>query len=717
MIQKIPGQENAVALIVDDDRSMRMAMRAALTKHGFEVKEAENGRHGIEMFEAHQPDLILLDVMMPEIDGFEVCSTIRQKTGGEHIQIVMVTGLNDTESTERAFNAGADGFIAKPINWVMLGQRCKYMLKAGRAFQELYLSRSRLAKTQELAKLGNWEINLSTGAFSASPEACALLGLKGDASLVTYDDFFANIVDEEKGVTQELIESALKARKSFSVNYRVLLDNGYERHILNHGEMLSSNNQVQEVMLGVVQDVTQLQKAHEEIRFLAFYDGLTGLANRMYFINRLNHEIAMAKRNNQRFALLYLDLDHFKGVNDTFGHHIGDLLLKRISTVLRNCIRTTDIASRVSTDMVDPMIARLGGDEFTVLLTAIGAPGHVAAVARRIIKEIPVPYVLDGHEITVTASLGISLYPLDGEDANFLLKHADTAMYQAKNRGRNNFQFFKKSLNKAAVERFELEQDIFKALERKEFVLHYQPKINVRSGCVVGAEALIRWLHPRRGMVPPNDFIPIAEETGQIVSINEWVVEEACRQWKQWENDGYQPGIVAVNISGYQFAQQKVLETIQGGLEKAGLDPTHLEIEITENILMQDTKDTVEVLQQLKQLGTRIALDDFGTGYSSLSYLASFQVDTIKIDRSFVMGCDSKQKNTIIIKAIIAMGHSLGMKIVAEGVETDKEFGVIRHLGAEEAQGFLFSKAIPAAEFAKSIRTHTFCQHCAKPNG
>lgn len=703
MIYKTPIRDKPLALIIDDDPFMRVAMQAALVKAGFDVKEAENGRVGISIFEAERPDLILLDVVMPEMDGFETCTTIRRLPGGEYVQVLMVTGLNDTESTERAFRVGANGFIAKPINWVMLGHRGKYMLRAGRAFQELNRSKSRLAKTQKLAKLGNWEIDLTTDEFLCSLEARTLLGITGNTTYVTYEDFLAPIRAEEKDAVRAKIDSAIQARKSFSINYRVVHPDGSMRHILNQGEILFNDHHVPEIMLGAVQDVTQLKLAEEEIRLLAFYDGLTGLANRMLFLNRLDQEIAVAKRHKQKFALLYLDLDQFKRVNDTFGHHVGDLLLKKVSDVLQKCIRSTDIASRVSRDNLDTMIARLGGDEFTIVLSDIKEPDHAAVVARRIIKEIPKPYMLDGHEITVTTSIGISLYPSDGVDTSILLKNADTAMYQAKNSGRNNYQFYRKSLNVAVVERFSLERDIAKAIERNEFLLYYQPKIDVKTKFIVGAEALIRWQHPIRGMVSPDRFISIAEESGQIIAINRWVIEAACRQWRIWQDDGYQPGVIAMNLSGYQFAQQKVVASLQGGLDAAGLEPASLEIEITENILMQDTQETASVLQQLKDMGIRIALDDFGTGFSSLSYLASFQVDTLKIDRSFVMGCPVKPNNLIIIKAIIAMGHSLGMKIVAEGVETGEEFTIIQNFGVDQAQGYYFAPPVPATEFRKLL--------------
>ncbi len=699
MIYSIPEREKPLVLIIDDEPSTRLAMQAAMQKSGFEAVVADDGWSGIDLFLRRKPNLVLLDVVMPEMDGFETCRKIRTLPGGEYVQILMVTGLDDVESTEQAFRAGADGFISKPINWLMLGHRGRYMLRAGQAFEELSRVRFRLEKTQKMAQLGNWEINLLNGEFSCSEQACDLLGITGLTRAVSFEQFLEPIVASERDQVRERLETAVRERRSFRIPYQVMHPDGSHRYILNQGEVVFDEQRMPLILLGAVQDITMQKMAEEEIKRLAFYDGLTGLSNRLFFMSQIEQEITAAKRNNTSFALLYLDLDQFKRVNDTFGHYVGDLLLKKIAAALQRCIRTTDTASRIGGNSQDKMIARLGGDEFTIILSDIGKVEHVAMVARRILKEIPKPYLIEGNEIAITTSVGISMYPADGLDVDVLLKHADTAMYQAKNSGRNNYQFFRKELNDEVVERFSLEQDIARALEREEFVLYYQPKINLRSLEVVGAEALIRWHHPERGMVSPARFIPIAEESGQIVAINKWVVESASRQWAQWRDAGLDPGIVAVNMSGYQFAQQTVLQTVSEALNISGLDPACLEIEITENILMQNIGEAVAVLQQLKNMRVRIGLDDFGTGYSSLSFLTSLKVDTLKVDRSFVIGCTEKPEHLAIIRTIIAMGRSLGIGILAEGVETLEQLELVRQHGADEAQGYYFSRPMGAEAF------------------
>jgi len=703
MTQFLLQRDTPLALVVDDELSLRLSMSAALSKAGFEVIEAENGREALTLFESHNPDLVLLDVLMPEMDGFETCSAIRNLPEGKYTQILMVTGLDDSESIEYAFEVGANDFVAKPLNWVMLGHRGRYMLRAGRAFHELNSSERRLAKTQELAKLGNWEFDLINNSFYCSPEACRLLGLD-DENQATYNDFLATIIPSERHQVKQHIDSAIQSNTSVSIHYRVTLPDGVSHHILNRGEILFDEDGRAEIVLGAVQDVTQLKHAEEEIRRLAFYDGLTGLANRMLFMDRLDYEITSAERSENVFALLFLDLDQFKRINDTYGHYIGDLLLKNVSETLQKCIRSSDTASGPVTECSDALIARFGGDEFIILLPDISEPERAALVAQRILHEMPKTHHLDGHDISVTTSIGISVFPADGEKSEILLKHADSAMYHAKETGRDNYQFYKESLNVAVLERFSLEQDIKGALKRGEFTLYYQPQIDLTTHKVIGAEALIRWMHPQKGMIPPDKFIPIAEESGLIVDINKWVIRTACKQNRTWIMAGLDPVRIAVNLSGYQLARQNIIQVIKGALQEADLDARYLEVEITENILMQDNEDTVWILQRMRALGLRIALDDFGTGYSSLNYLTSFPVDVIKIDRSFVMELPDLKNNLVIIKAIIAMGHSLGMKIIAEGIETEEQLALLKGFGADEGQGYYFSRPVPQDEFISFLK-------------
>ncbi len=471
-------------------------------------------------------------------------------------------------------------------------------------------------------------------------------------------------------------------------------------------ELVSINKQLKK-------EIEERKKVEKEIRYLAFYDSLTGLANRMLFMDRLNEAIKKAVRKGNRFALLFLDLDHFKRVNDTLGHQAGDLLLQGVAENIRKIIRKSDSATRLTPlKKKELLVARFGGDEFSILISDIREPDDAAQVARRLLNSIPTTYQLDSHEeVSVTTSIGISVFPEDGNTAEDLLKHADMAMYHAKSRGRNTYQFFTETMNQVVLERFSIERDLKKALENGEFILYYQPKLRLSDKKITSAEALIRWNHPRQGMIPPGKFIPVAEESKIIIDINRWVFKEACRQVKKWKTSGRDDLSVSVNLSGYKLNSQNIVKYLKDTLTSVGLDSKSIEIEITENILLKETKETISTFNAIKALGFKIAMDDFGTGYSSLSYITSFPVDTLKIDRSFVMNAMSEQNNQVIIKAIIAMGHSLGKKIIAEGIETEDQYHFLKECGCDEGQGFFFHHPVPADEFEKLLARDSLWAH------
>jgi diguanylate cyclase (GGDEF)-like protein len=700
-------QKKPLALVVDDDFSLRLSMRAALTKADFNVLEAESGQQGLDIFQSEKPDLILLDVIMPDMDGFETCTKIRKLPGGNDVQILMVTGLDDVESIELSFEAGANDFVSKPLNWLLLGYKVKYMLRAGCAFHDLNQSKKRLQKTQEIAKIGNWEIMLSSREFHCSPDACRLLGYTECDAGISLKDFLAPIIDEELGQVEKKFDYAVNHRQPFNLHYRIRLDDKKERHILNQAEIIYNESEQPEIMMGVIQDVTKMKIAEEEIRQLAFYDSLTGLANRWLFQNRLEHEVSKAKRHNETFALLFLDLDNFKRINDSYGHTVGDILLQYCAEILQECIRNSDTICRQKEEELETNISRFGGDEFIILLSNIKNPESAAVIARRIIKEMPVVHNIKGNFISITTSIGISVFPTDGTEPEILLKNADYAMYQAKEAGRNIFKFYDKSLNKAAIERFSLENDLAKAIERNELLVFYQPLIDLTSRKIIGAEGLIRWLHPHRGMIQPGSFIPLAEDSGLIIKINKWLIETICRQNYEWVQAGVGPVRISFNLSGYQLEVQNLIKTIKENLEKYSIDPKNLVVEITESVLLQDSQDTISTLQDIKDLPLKIALDDFGTGYSSLSYLAAFNADTIKIDRSFIMGCTLNESNLVIIKAIIAMGNSLNMNVIAEGIETEEQLELLKNLGVQEGQGFYFKPPVSHKEFGDLLKKGT----------
>ena len=435
-----------------------------------------------------------------------------------------------------------------------------------------------------------------------------------------------------------------------------------------------------------------LVRDQERIRQLAWYDSLTGLPNRALLQDRLGVATAGAMRDQETLATLFLDLDQFKNINDSLGHAIGDRLLQQVARRIADCVRASDT------------VARLGGDEFVVIMPNIRAPADAAFLAEKMLAAVARPYAIDGRELYITPSIGIAVCPEDGCDFESLIQHADAAMYLAKENGRNNYQYFTAALNARAVERLSLESALRGALERREFSLHYQPQINLASGAIIGVEALLRWRHPVLGWVAPDRFIPVAEDSGLIVPIGAWVLQEACRQARAWQAAGLAPLLMAVNVSGVQFHQADLAETVRDILAEHGLAAASLEIEMTESVLMKSADSAVEILRKFREMGVRLAIDDFGTGYSSLSYLKRFPIDKLKIDRSFVSDITTDPDDAAIASAIIAMAHRLRLKVIAEGVETPGHLGFLLQEGCDEAQGYHYSKPLPPDDLERLMR-------------
>jgi diguanylate cyclase (GGDEF)-like protein len=446
-----------------------------------------------------------------------------------------------------------------------------------------------------------------------------------------------------------------------------------------------------------------VRRALEENRALACYDGLTGLPNRRTYIDRLENALQVAEREGSLVAACFLDLDGFKRINDTLGHGSGDSLLCQVAERLIGTLRSSDAVARLDLDGAKSKISRLGGDEFTFLLTGLGEPQDARRAAHRVLESLRMPFLLGEDEVLATASIGIAVFPFDGRDSGTLLKNADTAMYWAKDRGRNNYQFYSKSMNEAAKRKIDLESRLRRAVERDELTLYYQPVYVADGQSVSGAEALLRWTDPELGPVSPGEFIPIAEDTGLIVTIGEWVIRTACSQASLWQEAGYEPLRMAVNVSGLQLMEDGFPAVVARALQESGLDPEHLEIEITESTIIQSHGATADALERLNGMGVRLALDDFGTGYSSLAYLRRFPINRLKIDRSFVSELPDNTDDAALTAAIVTMAHALRLTVVAEGVETVDQANHLRSIGCDHLQGYLFSRPIPAADFRQLL--------------
>ncbi|MCC7549631.1 MAG: EAL domain-containing protein [Burkholderiales bacterium] len=696
-------QRTPIALIVDDDAMMRLLIRQTLERSGFVCHEAGNGRDALKLMGTHSPDIVLLDVVMPELDGYGTCAELRRLPEASHVPVIMLTGLDDDDSIDRAYQAGATDFIGKPISWGVLGYRVRYVMRASRALRDVAKHQSSLETAQRIARLGGWEWDIPHNEHYWSAETYRILGLDPAQAHPSLEAFLQCVHEDERRSTRDAVMELVRCGEFAPRLIRIVQPGGGLRYVQLQALCSLDGAGTVTRLSGTIQDVTELQEAEQRIRHLACYDGATGLPNRQSFIEGLGKALGVARRHHRQLAIIALDLDQFKRVNDTLGHGVGNEVLLAAAQRLVATLRECDVIS-VSEQRLEGSegAARLDGDEFSVLLTDLDHYHDAAKVAHRLLQELRKPFEAGGQEVFLTASIGMALYPLDGDDADSLMRNAGAAMHFAKEQGRDNYQFYSRAMNATALEKLSMESQLRKALERDEFLLHYQPKIDAATRRVVGVEALIRWQHPELGIVPPNQFIPLAEETGLIVPIGEWVLRSACEQNRAWQRARLPRTHIAVNISSPHF-RQGLTASISEALRGSGLDPALLEVELTESILMQNVETTLATLHEIKEMGVRLAIDDFGTGYSSLSYLKRFPLDALKIDRSFVKDLPRDPEDAAITKAIIGMAHSLRLQVVAEGVESREQLAFLQQHGCDVLQGYLFSRPVSARQLAQML--------------
>jgi diguanylate cyclase (GGDEF)-like protein/PAS domain S-box-containing protein len=687
-----------VVLVADDDATTRFLLKEALERENLAVEEAADGLEAVERFVSVRPALVVLDVVMPVMDGFEACAKVRARPEGELTPILMLTGLDDVESISRAYEAGATDFATKPFNWVVLGHRVRYMLRAQRALLDLRQSEARLARAHRIARLGHWEWDAGSGRVTWSRELHTIFGTNLAGSDPTLEALLELVDTGDRDAVRQHRQEAIERGTAYAVDLRVCRPDGTTRFVHEQVEAHTGAGGNILGLSGIVQDVTERRETEARLRFLALHDALTELPNRALFVEQVSSALARLRRRGGILAVLMVDIDQFKRFNDTLGHGECDQLLREMAGRLRACLRLSDPLARESGEEGRVTLARPGGDEFLAALTDIEGASDAARVAQRVLEVLREPFRVGAQEVFLTASIGISLFPQDGADAEKLITQAASALSHAPDRGWGSYRFFDEKTHSAALGRVTLEGQLRLALERDELRLYYQPLVDASTGALVGLEALARWPHPERGMVPPGEFIPLAEETGLIDTLGDWALRATCGQIRAWRLSGHEPPPVAVNLSAGQFHQAELATKLAEAVRESGLEPGCLEIEVTESVLMKDADRALGTLRELKTMGLRIAVDDFGTGYSSLAYLRRFPFDSLKIDRSLVSEVVDSSDAASIALAIMALARNLDLVTVAEGVETEEQASFLREAGCRTLQGYLFSRPKPPDE-------------------
>ena len=686
-------------LLVEDNPGDARLLREMLNEpgsHQIAVTHVESMIEAEEHLAGGGFEIVLLDLGLPDAQGLEAVR--RAVAAAPRIPLVVLTGMDDESLAGQALNQGAEDYLVKgQIETRGLLRALRYAIERKVIEEALYVEKERAEVT--LNSIGDAVIssdvagnitylNLAAKEMTGWPLSEALGRPMAEV-------FLGVDADSREATPNPVMAAFNQDRTVYLLSNCVLI--GRDRiEIPIEASVSPIRDRVGEATGAVVvfRDVSAARTTARQVTHAAQHDFLTGLPNRLLLNDRISQAIALAPRHEKQVALLFLDLDGFKHINDSLGHGIGDKLLQSIAGRLLACVRASDTVSRQ------------GGDEFVVLLSEAEQWEDAVIVAGRMLDAVAAPYSIDNHELHVSTSIGVSVFPDDGADAETLIKNADTAMYQAKENGRQSYQFFKPAMNVRAVERQSIEEGLRGALERGEFVLHYQPKINLRTGAITGAEALIRWTHPVRGMVSPAQFIPIAEESRLIRPIGQWVLREACAQVQAWIDAGLPKVSMAVNVSAVELKGEGFLETCLATLADTGMVPSSLELELTESVLLTHAEPAAEILQTLREQGVTVAIDDFGTGYSSLSYLSRFPIDALKVDRSFVSEITATGgHNTAIVTAVISMARSLNLRVVAEGVETPNQLEFLQAHECDEAQGFLFSRPVPPDRFAQLLKT------------
>jgi len=679
--RKIP-----LLLVVDDDVVIRSMLMKTLQKQGFNAIEAPNGAEGLELFRMYRPDMVLLDVLMPVMNGFETCQEMRELDPERSVPIIMLTGLDDVVSVDKAFDAGATDFITKPINWSLFSQRVRYALRSREMDFELRKSRHRVDHALKVAMLGYWDWDLQTDEFTIPPGVLDMLGIDRNQRL-TLEELINYVPDEDRDRVIYAFTDARERGTRFIIEHRMQGVDNKERYVYQQSEVIMGEDDKPRYVLGTIQDITALKRAEDMILHQAYHDLLTDLPNQTLFKERLTHAIKVAEHSGHQVAVVAIDIDRFQLINESLGHDIGNELLVAFAGFLRGAVHEGDT------------VARISGNEFAILLESPSSTEEITDILNKLNQLLREnTFDLAGQKVIVSLSMGVALYPDDDVNASNLIQCANAAMRKAKALGGSQEHFYTNDMNRRVDDRLRMENDLRSALENGELELFYQPQVEATTRKIIASEALVRWRHKEYGLVPPIRFIPLAEETGLIQPLGRYVIEHAIKQTQQWNLQGHNLG-VGINLSVRQFMQADLVNQIKALIDKYKIDPGNIDLEITETIVMQDAGNSINKMHHLKELGVKLSMDDFGTGYSSLSYLHQFPLDILKIDRSFVKDIVGNKGDGAIARAVIAMAHSMNLKVVAEGVETEEQFEFLKAHDCEVIQGYLISRPVPPHEF------------------
>ena len=691
---------NQSILIIDDDADIRKLISLKLKKLGYSIIEAEDGNVGLQKLKNELPDMVMVDVNMPGMDGFEFCEHAANLKPEKHIPIMVMTAQDDQASVNRAYEKGATDFITKPINYTKLEHRIRFSIRSSETAEKLASRERQLLSVQKIAKMGEWTYDIKSMTFHCSDEVTNIFNISKQR-VMSHDDLINYIVDEDVTRVKSVLDNISIKTKNDSLEYSIKLDGGVIKRIRQIIDV-NTNDRIKEGMIfGVFQDVSDLRNAEQQVKTLALYDRLTGLPNRSFFKRLLANKVLFSKQHAQRFALLDINFDNFMRINSNLGHDVGDKLIiaacERLKYLLHDC---NGLISGQEQEVFDAnILAHLGGDNFIVLLSDIKNAENAAIFARRISAKFTEAFDILNNEIHVSISIGIGIYPSDANNADDLLKKASSALHDAKETGKNCYRFYTKEMNVLSFQRLSMETALRKALDQEQFELYFQPKISLSDKSITGAEALIRWNHPEKGLVSPAEFIPLAESTDLIVPMTDWIIMESCRQIGEWHRNNFQLESIAINITPASLLDKSINEHVLNNLRSAGVQASRLDFEITESVLMEDVDLILPILEEFKEYGCSISIDDFGTGYSSLSYLKRLPISKLKIDQSFIREIMHDNDDAIIVNAVIALAHSLGLQVIAEGVEDNDQLEYLRQHDCDVVQGYYYSCPLAGKDF------------------